>query len=146
VFAARLDRAAEAAWSLAGRLVVEELPPRLVFRVRLNRSYDGNAPRPGELRFPADGAVDRAAELSSCDSATVVEELWRDGYVPQWIDVAVVDETGETTVVELICCGRFVDDDERLYHSGEGRPPFHVVSPVLPHPYDGSPFSLHRQG
>ncbi|WP_301176402.1 hypothetical protein [Actinomadura geliboluensis] len=30
----------------------EQLPEPLVFRVRLNQSYDGHAPRPGELRFP----------------------------------------------------------------------------------------------
>jgi hypothetical protein len=60
-----LAASAEAAWRLAGRLVSEELPERLVFRVRLNQSYDGNEPRPGELRFPADNAMEHAAELQT---------------------------------------------------------------------------------
>ena len=108
-------------------MIAEDLPERLVFRVRLNQSYDGHAPRPGEVRFPADSAPDRAVALHRCDAATVVAELWRDGRVPEWINVTVVDETGAETVVEVVCCGRFTDDDARLYHAWEGAPPFHVL-------------------
>lgn len=145
VFAARFAASARAAWEFAQSLVAEELPEPLVFRVRLNQSYDGQAPRPGELRFPEDGSHRRAAALSRCDADTVVAELWRDGHVPEWVNVAVVSETGTATVVEVVCCGRFTHDDSRLYHSEEGAPPFHVLGPVLPPRHDGTPFSIHTR-
>lgn len=145
MFAARLDASAEAAWTFARSLVREDLPSRLVFRVRLNQSYDGHPPRPGERRYPGDGAADRAAALRRCDAATAVGELWRDGRVPEWVNVAVVGETGDATVVELVCCGRFTGDDAHLYHLREGRAPFHVLGPALPPLHDGSPFSIHTR-
>jgi hypothetical protein len=83
--------------------------------------------------------------LNSCDAETVVAELWRDGHVPEWINVAVVSETGTATVIEVVCCGRFTNDDSRLYHSQEGAPPFHVLGPALPPRHNGTPFSIHTR-
>ncbi|MFG2088924.1 MULTISPECIES: hypothetical protein [unclassified Spirillospora] len=145
VFAARFAASAQAAWQFAQSLVSEELPEPLVFRVRLNQSYDGHAPRPGELRFPEDSAHRRAAALNRCDAETVVAELWRDGHVPEWVNVGAVSETGTATVIEVVCCGRFTNDDSRLYHSEEGAPPFHVLGPALPPRHDGTPFSIHTR-
>lgn len=145
MFAARFAASARGAWQFAQSLVSEELPEPLVFRVRLNQSYDGHAPKPGELRFPEDGTHRRAVALNRCDADTVVAELWRDGHVPEWVNVAVVSETGTATVVEVVCCGRFTNDDSRLYHSEEGAPPFHVLGPALPPRHDGTPFSIHTR-
>ncbi|GIF70175.1 hypothetical protein Ais01nite_82100 [Asanoa ishikariensis] len=85
MFAARLIEAAAFARTFAQAHVVEDLPEALVFRVRLNQSYDGHPPRPGEVRFPADGGLDRAVALLRCDAETVVAQLWRDGLVPEWV-------------------------------------------------------------
>ncbi|WP_432969106.1 hypothetical protein [Dactylosporangium sp. CA-233914] len=145
VFAARFAASAEAALGFGREIVAEELPVALAFRVRLNQSYDGHPPQPGEMRYPDDSARHRAAELSMCDAQTVVAELWRDGRVPEWINLAVVGETGTATVIEVVCCGRFTDDDTRLYHAQEGAPPFHVLGPVLPPGFDGTRFSIHRR-
>lgn len=144
VFAARFAASAQAAWQFAQSLVSEELPALLVFRVRLNQSYDRHAPQPGELRFPEDSAHRRAVALNGCDAETVVAELWRDGHVPEWANVAAVSETGAATVIEVVCCGRFTNDDSRLYHSGE-RAPFHILGPALPPWHDGTPFSIHMR-
>jgi len=143
VFVARLAASAEAAWAFAQTQLIEQLPESLEFRVRLNRSYDGDAPGGDEVRFPEDSAPQRAVALNRCSAATAVGELWRDGRVPEWIDVAVVDETGTTTVVELVCCGRYTADEGLLYHIAEGVPPFHVLGPTLPPGHDGTPFSIH---
>ena len=142
-FAARLAASAAAARRFAQPRIAEELPPRLAFRVRLNQSYDGHPQRPDERRFDEDSAPHRAATLNKCDAETAVAQLWRDGHVPEWINVAVVDETGTSTVIELVCCGRFTADDSRLYHVQEGAPPFHVLGPALPPKDDGTPFSIH---
>jgi hypothetical protein len=145
VFAARFAASAEAAWAFTQLMVTEDLPMPLLFRVRLNQSYDRRAPLPGEVRFPEDSARGRALALNRCDARTAVGELWRDGRVPEWVNVAVVDETGTATIIEIVCCGRFTDDDDRLYHNAEGAPPFHVLGPALPHDHDGTPFSIHHR-
>jgi len=145
VFAARFAASAQAARQFAQSLVSEELPEPLLFRVRLNRSYDGHAPKPGELRFPEDSTRQRAGALNKCDAETVVSELWRDHHVPEWVNVAVVGETGTATLIEVVCCGRFTNGDSWLYHSAEGAPPFHVLGPALPAAYDDTPFSIHTR-
>jgi hypothetical protein len=146
VFARRLHEAAVAARDFARRFIEEPLPDPMLFRLRLNSSYDGN-PRVGdEVIFPDDSSFQRAEELKACNEEQVVSELWRDGRVPEWIDVAVMGETGKATLLQLLCCGRFSAQDERLYHAWEGRPPFHVTGPTLPARYeDGHKFSIHHR-
>ena len=142
-FAARFAASAAAAREVALPMVIEPLPAPLLFRVRLNQSYDGNAPAPGEVRYPQDSSVERAVALHRCDAETALAELWRDGHVPQWINVAVVGETGDATVVELVCCGRFTADDDMLYHAPTGPPPFNVGGPTLQFGRGEVPFSIH---
>jgi hypothetical protein len=57
--------------------------------------------------------------------------LWRDGKVPEWVDVSVHGVSSEHTYVHLICCGRFTGMEERLYYR-DSLPQFGVKSPVLP--------------
>ncbi|HWS36946.1 MAG TPA: hypothetical protein VN408_29920 [Actinoplanes sp.] len=122
LFTERLRHATEAARKLAAPSLVEQLPPALILLVRLNMSY-------GERHFPADeGRVQRLSAEQAADL------LWRDGRVPEWIDVAVTSENGTATIVELTCCGRY---------SAAVRDPFHVVGPVRP-PADRRPFSIHH--
>ncbi|MEV0713995.1 hypothetical protein [Asanoa sp. NPDC050611] len=144
VFAARFIAAAERARDFASGMVSETLPEAMTFRLLLNQSNDDIQPlRPGEVVFPRDRRRRRARALLSADARTVVDELWRDGRVPEWVDLAVADVRPTSTVLETLCCGRFTDDESLLYHHAEGRPPFHVTSPVLPPGYDGGRFSLH---
>ncbi|BCJ41318.1 hypothetical protein Aiant_19750 [Actinoplanes ianthinogenes] len=144
MFTERLLRAAERAREFGLRHALEELPDELRFRIRLNQSYDGNEPQPGERRYPADSSPERAAELRRCDLATAVAALWRDGAVPEWIDLRVHSATEDTTLIEAACCGRFTTDEERLYHAQGGYPPFQAVGPTLPVHWDGaSRFSLY---
>ena len=76
----------------------------------------------------------------------VISGLWRDGYVPQWIDIAVVGETGAATVIDVIACGRFIDDEQRLYYASTDVAPFGVKGPALPAGYvQGQRFSIHER-
>ncbi len=142
MFAARFEASVTSARGIARTVLIERLPEPLVFRVRLNQSYDAHPPAPGEVRYPEDSGLERAVALHRCDAATAVAELWRDGRVPQWINVAVVDETGDETVVELVCCGRFTADEDRLYRAPTGPPPFNVGGPWLRF-NPALPFSIH---
>lgn len=144
VFAGRLREAAVAARDFARRFIEEPLPDPMLFRVRLNSSYDGDLRVGDEVVFPDDGSFQRAEELAACSEEQVIDTLWRDGRVPEWIDVAVIGETGAATLLQLLCCGRFTAQENLLYHEREGRPPFHVTGPTLPPSYeDGQKFSIY---
>lgn len=144
LFERRLREAATSARDFAREYIEEPLPNPMLFRLRLNSSYDGT-PRVGdETVFPEDSSFDRAEKLKLCSEQQVVDELWRDGRVPEWIDVAVIGETGAATLLQLMCCGRFTAEEGLLYHAREERQPFHVTGPTLPVGYtDGQRFSIY---
>ena len=80
--------------------------------------------------------------IDSADS--VVEILWREGKVPEWINVQARKQDSASTFVKLVCCGRFTKEKKHLYHIHEGRAPFHVLGPPLPVGYqEGDKFSLY---
>ena len=123
-----------------------QLPSKDRYFVILNGSSDGNPLTPSEHIFPdhdepqTDVRVPKSAE-------EVVARLWRDGKIPEWIDITPYEAEGDFLYSELLCCGRFTDDDEHLYHKREGYPPFHIFGPILPVAYrsleqDGK-FDLH---
>jgi len=145
-FALRLHEAAAAACEFALAHVEEKLPGPLHFRVRLNCSYDRNPLRSDETLYPEDSSPERAKRFIRCTEDEVVNLLWRDGKIPEWIDISVVNEVDSTTILELRCCGRFTSDEELLYHTWQGRPPFQVVGPTLPPKHkQGQSFSIHHR-
>jgi hypothetical protein len=118
-FGERLAGVVEEARRITAPLIIEDLPEPITLRVWLNHSHGAPEPARYEInRTPAE-----AADL-----------LWRDGLVPDWVNVGVGSETGTVTVVDLICSGDLRPAD---------RDPFHVVGP--PQPLSGeSPFSIHE--
>lgn len=136
VFAERLGVAAERARDFARTLVIEPLPDAIRFDVQLNSSYDGNPLHADERVYPEDSTHIPASLRSRLTRAEVVELLWREGTVPEWINLTVKEEDGEHTVIELDSCGRFTANEQLLYHEREGYPPFHVLGPSLPPSYD----------
>ena len=143
-FTRRFREAATAARDFAKTLVDEVFPDAMVFRVHFNSSGYGNPLPPDERVYPEDGSSERACLLPECTEDMVISTLWRDGSVPYWVDVSVVSETGEETLIGLLACGEFTANDESLYHERGGRPPFHVLGPTLPFDFqDGQRFSIH---
>lgn len=132
-FKRNLISAANYAVEFARTLVSNNLPNKIRYVVFLGASYDGNPLEEGECTFPEDYSQ---RERHFDESESVVNLLWRDGKVPEWINVIVQSETPEYTNVKLECCGRFSDKAENLYHVNEGRAPFHVLGPNLPQGYD----------
>lgn len=130
-FAERLTRAARGAVQFAREFVRQPLPDEFALLVVPNCSYDGN-PRVGdEDVYPGDELPEgRGHGPWSVEDA--VTFLWRAGKVPEWIDLHVVAEDGERSLVELRCCGRFTASEDLLYHQNGGAAPFHVVSPYFP--------------
>lgn len=129
-FGLTLLAASAASRRLATQFVVNDLPEACRYLVFLNQSYDGNPLEPGETVYPADlpqvGNLD--APLSV---AEVVELLWRNGVIPEWIDISPARVRGSITVFSLICCGRFTSNEKLLYYPGSEFSPFGIKSPPL---------------
>ena len=130
-FEARFRAAASQAVEYARQFVREALPDEVVFSVYPNRSCDHNPLVGGEVVFPDDSLPDRQHH-GPWQVGQVVNFLWRDEKVPEWIDISVEGEDGYRTEIQLLCCGRFTAQDDLLYYPGRDTRPFAVKSPVLP--------------
>lgn len=129
-FAILLDEATRACVAVAKEQVTDSLPPSVVYRVFPNQSNDDEL-RPGEEVFPEDTLAKDEFHLMTSDE--VVEFFWRNGKVPEWIDLNVVAVAAGRTVVEVNACGRFTANREfHYYRQAGGLAPFGVKSPYFP--------------
>ncbi len=109
-------------------MVRQTLPDEAWFLVGANQSYDGNPLVEDEQVFPNESSLGRA-ERSLEEAA---DWLWRNGKVPEWVNLRAYDADEAATYILMECCGRFTALEELLYHRREGYAPFHVTSPTLP--------------
>ena len=124
-------------------LVTTPLPDPIKYIVLYGCSYDGNPLREDEETFPVDYAQEPPATTSPEE---VADLLWRNGFIPEWINVTVDREDGEQTHIKLECCGRYSALPRMMYHVQEGRPPFHVLGPPMPPDFEtnqGAKFDLY---
>lgn len=128
-FEKNLASASNHALEFARTLVTNDLPDEIRYVVLLGASYDESPLEEGEYTFPNDYA-DR--ERCFYRIGDIADLLWRDGKVPEWINIFVESATPEYTNIKLECCGRFSDKAEHIYHAHEGRAPFHVLGPPMP--------------
>ncbi len=129
-----LIKAANRAREFTQKYVTNNLPNEIQFKVYLNCSYDEHTMREGELRITRDWEIENY-EFET--PAEVVNLIWIEGKIPEWINVKVESENGESTTIALICCGRFSSNPRHIYHILQGLPPFQVVSPPLPSNWKG---------
>jgi hypothetical protein len=132
-----LSRATVFCHDFTRRYVHNALPASFLYSVRLNQSYDGNPLKDGEQVFP-DDTTRHGSVIAPLDESAVVALLWRDGLVPEWINISVERADSEQPHFELRCCGRFTDRTEHLYYSQTECCPFGVKGPVLPHDWKES--------
>ena len=121
-----LDSGIEAR-DFARTMVLNPLPDKIVYEI-INGVMNEDMLEEGEVLIP--DAVFNGSERFELDQ--VVENLWRDGLVPVWINVSVKNCDESVTVLVLECGGRFSSWHQHMYHVHEGRAPFHVLSPPLP--------------
>ncbi|WP_165246667.1 hypothetical protein [Paludisphaera soli] len=136
-FASRLRLAADASVVFAREFVRETLPDETAFLVFPNQSCDGHPLVGDETIYPQDSLpdglhMDGGRHHGPWTAGEVVDFLWRDEKVPEWIDVMVEDEDGRRTLVSLRCCGRFTAQEDLLYYRGRETRPFAVKSPYFP--------------
>ena len=101
--------------------------------------------QPGLRVYPED-AIRVKNPVTPISAGEVVSLLWRDGFVPVWIDISVIDADNDYTYFQLLCADRFAADESLLYYSSRGQGPFGVKSPSLPPFWDESKgkFDLRR--
>ena len=113
----------------ARTLVTNNLPNLVRYKVLLGGSYDGNPLENNEHTYPENYSN---SERYIDTKEDVLKLLWRNGEVPEWINVAVESATNEYTVMRLDCCGRYSNKADLMYHANEGKAPFHVLGPPEP--------------
>ncbi len=129
-FLHNLNYASDSCREFTAQYVLDALPAASAFWVMLNSSHDQNL-KDGEVVFPDDVETHgKCAGPLTADG--VVSLLWRDGMIPEWIDIRVWEADQDTTNFELTCCGRFTADPERLYYNWADFPPFGVKGPPFP--------------
>jgi hypothetical protein len=132
-FVEHLRRAAELAVTVARKLVLQTLPDSMAYGVYPNQSNDGHPREGDEVIFPNDSLRGLEDYHGPWSEEQVVAFLWREGKIPEWIDVSVEAVARTRTLVALRCCGRFTANDGLHYYNDPGGvPPFGIKSPDLP--------------
>ena len=124
-FSQNLRKATLSSHAKALVLVENELKPPFAFLVKLNQSFDGNPLANGEV-IPSEIRAKGENQIGPLTHDEVVTLLWRDGLVPEWVDIIPWEATASGLSFQLTCCGRFAESEPLLYHAKEGYPPFHA--------------------
>ena len=101
----RLLTAMDRALSLTREWVINYLPADVRYRVFLNSSYDGNPLAGDEQVFPQDVSSVNDGYVPVVNAEQVTCMLWRNGKVPEWIDVNVESTDEQLTYVNLTRIG-----------------------------------------
>jgi hypothetical protein len=141
-FARRLQLATTQTLDFSRQFVWNNLPEHCRYVVVLGGARPQETLREGETVYPED-----LGPVGPLDVAGVVALLWREGKVPEWIDIKPHSADEVSTILELLCCARFTDQDRLLYFFGQlDTSPFQVRGPNLPREWvagDHDKFDLH---
>jgi hypothetical protein len=111
----------------ARNYVVNNLPNEFRYNVKLNASTDDLSLKQFDI-YPNDNKK----EVNFLTSKEVVKLLNRKEKVPVWIDISVEYVHKGFTVFNLLCAGRYSNDDNEFYYTKNGTGCFGVKSPNLP--------------
>lgn len=130
-FQKHLEMATSIVLPFTREMLINPLLLNYLYFIFPNQSYDGNPLNEDEEIYP-DESLPSDNHLPPMDIENVVNHLWRNEKVPEWINISVHSYDDNYTYLQLLCCGRFTALEQLLYHSYEGYPPFHVLSPSIP--------------
>jgi hypothetical protein len=137
-FSDNLIKAVETLLPFAQSFLIEKFPLEFQFVVFLSQSYDNIDKLIGdETLFPKDSLKENKVKIFH-STEQIVEFLWRNRKIPEWINLFIHSFDDEKTNIAVICCGRFTADEKLLYHENEGYQPFHILGPYLPPNYSDS--------
>lgn len=130
-FSQNLNKATLRSHEKALVFVENELKPPFTYLVKLNQSFDGNKLASGEFIL-AEMREKGGSSLGPMSHDQVIDLLWHNGLVPEWVDITPWEATQTGLVFWLTCCGRFAEREPLLYHTKEGYPPFHAPGVLTP--------------
>lgn len=134
-FQSLLSKATQDVLGITREFVSNKIPETFVYRIHLNQSYDREPDGNILTSFPEDSeSAQNGGIFSKADE--VVDLLLRNGSVPAWINVQIDEVEDERTIIELICCGRFTAEEERMYYTRWEMGPFGVKGPAIPPWFD----------
>jgi len=126
-------------YEFAKNYVTDDLPDRFIYCVSLNASLDDPRLKGFDI-YPEDH--DRRLEMVK--DTDVAELLYRKGKIPVWINISVECVHRHTTVIQLLCAGRYSDKSQDYYYNYHDIiTPFGIKSPTLPYGHkEGEKFRL----
>lgn len=66
------------------------------------------------------------------EKTDLVDQLWRQEKIPEWIDLSVMSVVDTTTIIRVEWSERLVEDESQCVYAKRGQGPFGIKSPVLP--------------
>ena len=137
--ARRLNAATARVIAYARELVVNQVPDEHRFDIKIiphGSHHEGPLVDPLLLDL---WHRSRHGVLAEQTAEQVVNELWHEERVPEWIDISLDaielprdDRWRVVSFIEVRCSRTLVHDAE-LWYANEGLPPFHMLGPPMPH-------------
>ena len=116
-FKSQLTKCSKMAACFARNFILDKITDEFLYDVEIQTA-------PGYLENPY--------FVAEMDEDSVCSILWKDGKVPEWIDIYVKRRKGSYTVLELDCSCRFEESPSKLFNRWNNTEPFEVKSPVFP--------------
>lgn len=131
-FSFRLKNASFIALDFAKHYVTDKLTNDFKYNVIFTPANDNN-----NVMFDIYPEDEGIIKLNLTD-IEVIDLLYRKNKVPIWIDINVLKSSRKTTTFNLLCAGRYSDDDDELYCNEDHAGPFGIKSPTFPIGYKES--------
>lgn len=125
-------------FDFAKSFVLNDLEKKYEFDISLNESAD--IPRVENFDYYPEDDNKRFKNLSEDE---IVKLLFRNKKIPVWIDINVKTVRDGYTIMNLLCAGRFSDDENEYYYKKRNTGPFGIKSPIFPFGYkEGTKFKV----
>ena len=108
------------------------------FDISLNESAD--IPRVEKFdHYPEDDNK----SFKNLSEDEIIKLLFRNKKVPVWIDINVKTVQDGYTIMNLLCAGRFSDDENEYYYENRNTGPFGIKGPIYPMGFkEGTKFKI----
>ena len=101
---------------LTRKFVVDELPEKCLYIIIPNKHGEAK-PLVGDAEVYPEDTLPAGQFLGPLNAAEVVRYLYRNGKVPEWINIYVEAVEGDVTIFKLWCCGHFTSLPSNTYNA-----------------------------
>ena len=124
-FEGHLNASTHYAIKFGSKFIKNKLSKNITYNVKFNCSCDDNLSG-FDIYRKDDGKL-----VVNINFDDVVNELYRNGKVPAWINISICKSNRNNTRLMLECAGRYTNNINDLYYVSSGTYPFGVKSPRL---------------